>query len=265
MRPRVSVAGGILLISLTVACSDDSPTGPGDGVQDLDWSAEMEAGETLEIRGVNGSIQAVAASGSTARVTAEKDSEDSPLSSVTFEVVTHAGGVTICAVYPDVPGQPPNECVPGGGQMSVRDNDVTIEFLVQIPEGVRLVEWTVNGNVRALNVRSDVLAQTVNGVATVTTSGSAEAFTVNGNIEATIGDVAPARDLSFEAVNGNVTLTVPAAIDATVRATTVNGTMNSDFLLSNPEPGLWTGTLGSGGSELGMSTVNGNLELFSNP
>jgi hypothetical protein len=203
----------------------------------------MQAGETLEIRGVNGSILAVAAAGNTASVTADKNGGPSPESSVTFEVVTHAGGVTICAMYPDVSGEPPNECVPGGGQMTVRDNDVVVTFDVQVPEGVRLIEWTVNGNVRATAVRSEVVGFTVNGDASISTSTMADASTVNGN----------------------VTLRVPAGIDASVEATTVNGTMNSDFLLSNPVPGRWIGTLGDGGSNLALSTVNGNLELRSAP
>jgi hypothetical protein len=267
MRWLDLAAGGSLIFAcaLLAGCSDDSPTGPGDGAQDLDWSADMQPGQTLEIRGVNGSIEAVAANGSTARVTANKDSENSPLSSVTFEIVTHAGGVTICAMYPDVSGQPPNECLPGGGTMSVRDNDVTVEFSVLVPEGVRLAEWTVNGNVRATGVRSEVEATTVNGTATVTTSEWAFASVVNGNVEVTIGEESPPEDLEFETVNGNVILYVPATVNGTVRATTVNGTMNSDFPLANPTPGLWTGTLGDGGSELELSTVNGNLELRAVP
>jgi len=88
---------------------------------------------------------------------------------------------------------------------------------------------------------------------------------VNGNVEVTIGDESPDRALAYSTVNGNVTLRVPAGIDASVDATTVNGTMNSDFLLSNPVPGRWIGTLGDGGSNLALSTVNGNLELRSVP
>ena len=243
LRAPSTVCALVLSCASLLACGDDSPTGPGDGLQDLDWSAAMQAGETLEIRGVNGSILAVAAAGNTASVTADKNGGSSPESSVTFEVVTHAGGVTICAMYPDVSGEPPNECVPGGGQMTVRDNDVVVTFDVQVPEGVRLIEWTVNGNVRATAVRSEVVGFTVNGDASISTSTMADASTVNGN----------------------VTLRVPVGIDARVEATTVNGTMNSDFLLSNPVPGRWIGTLGDGGSNLALSTVNGNLELRSVP
>ena len=264
-RAPSTVCALVLSCASLLACGDDSPTGPGDGLQDLDWSAAMQAGETLEIRGVNGSILAVAAAGNTASVTADKNGGSSPESSVTFEVVTHAGGVTICAMYPDVSGEPPNECVPGGGQMTVRDNDVVVTFDVQVPEGVRLIEWTVNGNVRATAVRSEVVGFTVNGDASISTSTMADASTVNGNVEVAIKDELPDRDLVFSTVNGNVTLRVPVGIDARVEATTVNGTMNSDFLLSNPVPGRWIGTLGDGGSNLALSTVNGNLELRSVP
>jgi hypothetical protein len=255
----------VLSCALLVACSDDSPTDPGDGLQDLDWSADMQAGQTLEIRGVNGSILATASPDGTARVSADKNGNSSPETSVTFEVISHDGGVTICAMYPDVSGEPDNECVPGGGQMTVRDNDVVVTFAVQVPEGVRLSEWTVNGNVRATAVQSEVISSTVNGDAQISTTDLAEAATVNGNVEVTIGDESPDRALAFTTVNGNVTLRVPAGIDASVNAATVNGTMNSDFLLANLAPGQWTGTLGDGGSNLALSTVNGNLELRSVP
>ena len=57
---------------------------------------------------------------------------------VKIEVVEHAGGVTICAVYPS--SGAPNECKPGkGGRMNVRDNDVNVEFKVSVPAGVRFV------------------------------------------------------------------------------------------------------------------------------
>ncbi len=53
-----------------------------------------------------------------------------------IEVVTHAGGVTICAVYPEVPGELPNVCVPGSNsRMNTRDNDVEVTSWVVVPAG----------------------------------------------------------------------------------------------------------------------------------
>ena len=64
----------------------------------------------------------------------------------------HADGVTICAVYPNVDGRAPNTCEPGGGQMNVRDNDVSVNFTVRVPAGVRFSGNTVNGKVEAHNL-----------------------------------------------------------------------------------------------------------------
>ena len=63
-------------------------------------------------------------------------------------MVPHAGGVTICAVYPS-DGSSANECKPGGGHMNTRNNDVKVEFIVKIPVGVKLAAHSVNGDVEA--------------------------------------------------------------------------------------------------------------------
>ena len=45
--------------------------------------------------------------------------------------------MTICAAYPDVPGQPANGCLPGDeGSTHVEDNDVRVDFTVSVPAGV---------------------------------------------------------------------------------------------------------------------------------
>ena len=62
----------------------------------------------------------------------------------------HAGGVTICAVYPSRDARKPNECPPGdGGRMNVQNNDVSVRFTVRVPAGVTFVGKTVNGEIEA--------------------------------------------------------------------------------------------------------------------
>ena len=63
-------------------------------------------------------------------------------------VLEHSGGVTICAVYPHRPNREPNECAPGeGGRNSVQNNDVSVEWEVQVPRGVNLTARTINGGI----------------------------------------------------------------------------------------------------------------------
>lgn len=232
--------------------------------QDFDWRGRLERGKAIEIKGINGDIVAVAASGNEIRVSAEKNGRRSDPEDVNIEVVEHDGGVTICAVYPADRGRA-NECRPGsGGRMSVRDNDVKVEFRVEVPAGVLFVARNVNGEVQATSLASDVRAWTVNGGIDVSTSGAAEANTVNGSITAAMSRSDWSGTLEFETVNGSIDVTIGGVLNAEVRAATVNGGISTDFPLTIQGrfgPRRLSGTVGSGGRTLSLTTVNGEIEL----
>jgi DUF4097 and DUF4098 domain-containing protein YvlB len=63
-------------------------------------------------------------------------------------------------------------------------------------------------------------------------------------------------------VNGDVTVTVPAAANAEVRAVAANGSVTSDFSLTESAPGDWRGTLGSGGQLITLTSANGDVTLL---
>ncbi len=233
---------------------------------DFAWNGKLKPGQTLEIKGVNGSIHAEYASGADVQVSARKTAWRSDPSSVRVEVVPYEGGVTICSVYPSDQGRP-NECKPGdGGRMNTRNNDTKVDYTVRLPKGVRFVAKTVNGIVSATGLQSDVEAHTVNGKITLATTGVASAHTVNGGIEASLGSTSWNDQLEFTTVNGSVDLTVPAGLNAEVHASTVNGGLTTDFPLT--VSGRWgpkslNGRIGNGGRNLKLSTVNGGIWLRS--
>ncbi len=226
------------------------------------WNGKIAAGKAIEIKGVNGAVRAVAGAGEV-EVTAAKHARKSDPEEVKIEVVEHADGVTICAVYPS-DGRRENECQPGeGGHMSTHDNDVQVDFTVHVPAGVRFIGKTVNGTVEAANLASDVDANTVNGSIRISTSGDAEARTVNGSIVAALGRSTWSNELAFSTVNGGITLELPASVSTEVRAT-MNGEIMTDFPLTvtgRLGPRSLHGTIGSGGRELELSTVNGSIRL----
>lgn len=233
---------------------------------DFEWHGRMSAGQTLEVKGINGSVHAVAASGSEARVTAKKHSRRDDPESVQIKVIEHAGGVTICAVYPTPRNaRHDNECAPGDeGHMNSQNNDVAVDFEVQVPAGVSYEPKTVNGDIRATDLRSDVTARTVNGGIDLSTSGLAEAVTVNGSIDATLGRADWKREATFKTVNGAITLYLPETVNAEVRARTVNGDISTDYPLTVKGrfgPRSVNGTLGQGGPTLELETVNGGISL----
>jgi len=231
------------------------------------WTGRVAPGKTLEIKGVNGSIRAQLASGDRIRVDAVKHARKSRIEDVTVEVIEHEGGVTLCAHYPAPFGEPENECKPGnGGRNHTRNNDVVVDFTVEVPANVAFAPRTVNGEIEAEGLKGDVDATTVNGSVAVSTSGLAAATTVNGSIRATMGSVRWEDDLDFSTVNGGITLDLPARIKANLRAETVNGDIETDFPITMN--GRFSrhklrGTIGGGGAGLSLTTVNGDIRLHS--
>ena len=232
---------------------------------DFSWHGQVAPGQSIEIKGVNGSIRAETASGTEVTVEASKYARRSDVRSVTVQVVPHADGVTICAVYPSNDWGRPNECAPGsGGRMNTNNNDVKVEFTVRVPAGVRFIGRSVNGEVEADSLTSDVVAHTVNGKIRIATSGWAEAKTVNGSITARMGQAGAERPIELETVNGGIDLELPSAMNATLHASTVNGHISTDFplMVHGKFTGREiTGAIGQGGPELHLRTVNGSIDL----
>lgn len=229
------------------------------------WTGHVAAGKTVEVRGVNGRIRATTASGNDVEVVALRSGRRSDPEAVKIDVVQHAGGVTICAVYPSKDASNPNVCKPGGGGMRVRNNDVNVEFEVRVPKDVAFEGRTVNGGIDA-DVEGAAAVSTVNGGIEVEASSLTEATTVNGSIRASVrADRAGKEDIKLSTVNGSVRLSLPDGASADVSAKTVNGGITSDFseieVRQKWGPRSAEGRIGGGGRELDVSTVNGSIHI----
>ena len=234
-------------------------------VADFVWRGSVGTGQTVEIKGLNGAIVAERAAGEEIEVRAEKRARRSDPSEVRVEVVEHAGGVTLCAVYPSSRGVE-NTCEPGsGGHNNVRNNDVRVTFYVSVPEGVGFLGSTVNGDVEVRDLASDVVASSVNGDIEISTTGFAEARTVNGSIDAAMERYDIEAGLSFSTVNGRISLDLPNDVDADVDAKWVNGRLEAALpleLVGRVSRRSVQGVLGEGGPKLRMQTVNGSIHVF---
>jgi len=234
------------------------------------WSGRVDQGKSVEIKGISGDISAEPATGDLIEVLANKTSHRSDPAAVKIQVVEHPGGVTICAIYPsDDPGGV-NTCQPGvGGHSSsatigVRNNDVRVDFTVRVPQGVGFIGRTINGEIKAASLSGNVISYTVNGSIRISTSGYAEAKTVNGEIVASLGNGNWPNAIEFKTVNGGITLDLPAGVNAQVTADTFNGEIASDFpinFLGVMSRKHLSGTIGGGGRELILKTLNGSINL----
>ena len=233
--------------------------------QDFQWHGAIPQGQAIEIKGVNGDVRAEPSGSNEVEVVAVKRARRDNPDSVRIEVVPHAGGVTICAVYPSRDGQKANECLPGNaGRMNVQNNDVSVRFTVRVPAGVALIGKTVNGEIEAMRLNGDVTLSTVNGSVDFSTTSGGRASTVNGSIHGAMGRADWSNTLEMATVNGSITLTLPPDLNTDVKATTVNGDISSDFPLTisgRVSRRKVEGTIGGGGRLLSLDSVNGSITL----
>ncbi|HEV8138045.1 MAG TPA: hypothetical protein VGP85_25420 [Pyrinomonadaceae bacterium] len=231
------------------------------------WNGTVAAGAAIEVKGINGEIVAEPTGSSEVQVIALKTSRRSDVNSVKMKVVEHAGGVTICALYPNEDGEYPASCGPdsdGKGRGRVKNNDVQVNFTVRVPQRVGFVGKTVNGSITATSLNGNVITQTINGSIKISTSGYAEAKTINGDISARLGDSNWSNALNFQTINGGINLELPSGLGASIDAETLNGSFSSDFPLS-----VTTltgrkhvkGVIGAGGRDLVLRTINGSINL----
>jgi hypothetical protein len=252
-------------IVVTLGCSDSTGPDGSSPTEGFAWTGEIAAAAAVEIKNMNGNVRARPSRDGTVRVVASKEGQDDDPSSVRIEVLRTVHGVTICAVYPDVPGLPANQCLPGlAGQLSSRDNDVSVTFDIEVPVGRAFIGGTIGGAVEATDLSGYVNARTMAGDIDISTSGIAEATTINGNITASIGQAGWDRNLAFSALAGDVRLRMPAHTSADVWGSTGNGSVSTDFPLSVTSVGAsrqLRGRLGNGGRNLSITIGSGDIAL----
>jgi len=247
--------------AVTTRPADAGRPAPRQEHADWSWHGRVATGKTLEIRGVNGRIEAEPATGNEVVVTATKRARHSDPDDVRIEVVQENGNVIICAVYPGSS----NRCGSDDDyHMSTHNNDVEVEFHAQLPAGVAFKGGTVNGDVEASDLAGPVDARTVNGgVRLETSAGDARGETVNGSVTAVLHGRGTAP-LRFNTVNGGVTLSVPKDLNADLEAETVNGSIETDFPITvsgRINRRHLDGRIGQGGRSLKIETVNGSIRL----
>lgn len=266
--PRLTLAAAALAVSGLAAGAFTPATAAAqssDAREEFRWQGQVQPGQNVEIRGVNGGIDATPSSSGQIELVAVKTARKSDVRSVRIVVVPHAEGVTICSVYPDVDGEP-NECRAGGGRNSSKDNDVSVQFSVRVPAGVAFTGRTVNGGIEARDLDGRVSLNTVNGNVEIGTSSYASVKTVNGSITARLGRADWQDVLEMKTVNGSITLHLPGSVATDVNAKTVSGQILSDFPIAIREAGRRSlkGSIGGGGGRgLALETVNGTITLKS--
>ncbi len=142
-----------------------------------------------------------------------------------------------------------------------------VQFRLSVPRTAVLNEIeTVNGSVTVSDFVNYTKVSAVNGEVKATNlRGNANLSTVNGSVEAVFDRLETGTKISLETVNGRVNLLIPSDSNATVKADTLNGSINNDFGLP-VRKGEYVGRdlygkIGTGDVQIRLNSVNGGLTI----
>jgi len=161
-------------------------------------------------------------------------------------------------------------------------NGAIVDFEIKVPRKFSLKLNAVNnGNIRVENVDGEFEVSNTNGkIDMIDISGSVIADALNKNITINFIKVSDNAIMAFSSLNGNLDITFPKNLKATIKAKTDNGDVYTDFdmKVENNTPKInrtkssgvykvkvekWVRGLinGGGSSEMTFKTLNGDIYI----
>jgi hypothetical protein len=233
------------------------------GTPDFQWAKALAAGSDVGIHNISGDITVVPSTSGKVEVTARRTrGGDSDIRTVVRET---SRGISICVLRRD------DECTDhgidgGDNEHGYRDRS-DMDVRVAVPANVNVSAGSVSGDVQVDGAQGVVSASSVSGNVTIEHVRASEvsARSVSGDIEAGIDALTGDGPLSFTSVSGDVTLTLPKALSADLRMSSVSGNLDTDFPITLSGGFMRRHSIdakiGGGGRDLRVSTVSGDVRL----
>ncbi len=156
-----------------------------------------------------------------------------------------------------------------------------IDLEIEVPSGIDLkLEGYNGGDIIVSNIQGEIEIENYNGKITATEiSGTVVAATYNGAIVVKYNKLTPNTPLSYSTYNGDIDLTLPSNLKATLKMRTQQGDILSDFDVNLIKGGPvkkqetksgtykvvideWVrGEINGGGAEITMKNYNGDLKI----
>lgn len=260
-----SIARDLLLVAALLAPATVASAQGSEQTSNFRWSEHIDAGRSVKISNINGTVTVRAGSGDRVEVTAVKRWRRGDPASVKIYAAREGGDIRVCPLYNRREDCNDHDRRDDDRRNRDYDDDVQVDFTVSVPRGVNVSAATVNGPVSVTGATENVDAATVNGDVTVESGrGRLSGTTVSGTVHATV--ITRPSDMEFTTVNGSVIAELASNIGVDLEMTTVNGNLNTDYdvvLRSGRfNPFNVNAHLGpSGGPRMRLTTVNGDVTL----
>lgn len=226
----------------------------GDVRDEIRKSYELAAGAKVEVEGINGAVKIETSDTRTAEIYIERIAK-SPEALARRKIVIENTGNSLkirgeksdSGIFSRIFGSSPSEKV-----------------TLKLPRQISLITQGVNGAVTVGEIDGPVEVHGINGrVEIAQASGSAEFHGINGNISVALTRLEK-EGISLHGINGNIDLRLGEGVNVELEAHGMNGRVSSDlpdFVIDEAKHGNYHARIGTGGSSISASGINGNIRL----
>jgi len=141
-----------------------------------------------------------------------------------------------------------------------------INYTIKVPKESNLDLRSTNGHISVSDVSGDNSLSTTNGgIDADDMAGSLDIHSTNGSVTAVVTKFGNRDNIRLKTTNGGVKLRLPSDVSADVSASTVNGSIRTDFPLTIQGKIMKRkikGEINGGGGEIDISTVNGSVKIY---
>ena len=242
-------------LSRAVAAASDGSQG--DARAEIRKSFELQPGARVEVQGINGSVEVQTSDTKTAEVYVVRTAKNKEVLS-RREVVVEQTATGLLVKGKEARHTGFWEHLFGG-------RNPNEQVTIKAPRQITLALKGVNGRVTSGDIDGPVEVKGVNGrIELGQTSGSAEISGVNGRISIGLKTL-EGGGARFSGVNGGIELRLANGLNADLTARGMNGSVRSEIpevRVDKEEYGRsYSARIGTGGSPITISGVNGNVRL----
>lgn len=266
LTARLARISALLLFTVAVAGCDIAIDGGGlkfgvaSGQASDQWTRtyQVPAGGRVELINVNGRITAEATDGAAVEVSAARTAKavtdaDAKALLDRIEMREEVGGERV-----RVEVRAPRQSGPGGHEFT---------WTIKVPRGVSVDLRTVNGGVHVASLDGDVRLRSTNGgiKGTGLQASSIDASVTNGGVDIELVKAVSTGTYQMEAVNGGVSVHLPADSRADIAGRCVNGSISTHDLpleiVGEQNRRRLDAKLNGGGARVSLETVNGGVNI----
>ena len=222
--------------------------------EEINQSYELSPGATVEVQGINGTVDIETTNSQTAEVHIIRFAATKEDLNYHKIFVEHSANRLV------VRGENERE-----RDRAARNRKVRHRVTMKIPRRVDLTTGGVNGRVNIGEVDGPVKVSGINGKVSVGQAvGYTELSGINGSVTITIAQLST-RGIDASGINGRVELRFTEDINADLDVTGINGSVQADMpnvtVFGKISRDNFRAKIGSGGTPIQVSGINGGVRL----